>query len=73
MSNEANICEECGLPMVECSAIASARRRCEEYLREAGYAPLLARQKSEILVPDPKTRTDIVMVDASLKLGRQGA
>lgn len=48
------ICDECGLPLVECSALTIARSACESYLRDHGYAGLKARDRAAELVKDPK-------------------
>jgi len=53
---EAPRCEECGLPMVECSATANARHEVEQYLREHGYGGQEARSAAARLVPDTKRK-----------------
>ena len=47
-------CEECGLPMVECSAVSVARSEVEAYLRERGYEWQEARSAAARLIPDTK-------------------
>lgn len=47
-------CEECGLPMVECSAVSVARSEVETYLRERGYEGREARSAAARLIPDAK-------------------
>lgn len=47
-------CPECGLPLVECNALAVARREAESYLRMNDYRPSDARHAAERLVPHPK-------------------
>jgi hypothetical protein len=46
-------CEECGLPMVECSSLAMARRTAFRYLRERGYTGIEAREASDRLILHP--------------------
>ena len=48
------ICEECGLLMVECSAIAIGRHHAELFLRDKGYTSLAARDASRRLIPIPQ-------------------
>ena len=50
--SEIELCEECGLPLIECSARASARMRVEEYLRENGYGGPLAKKRASDLIPE---------------------
>lgn len=47
-------CAECGLPIVECNAIALGRRAAERYLVQNGYGRLQARQAFDRLVVHPK-------------------
>ncbi len=47
-------CQECGLPLVECSALSIARSEVREYLRERGYTGLQAKEVSERLILHPK-------------------
>lgn len=47
-------CKECGLPLIECSALAVARAEVREYLRERGYSGLEAKDTSERLIIHPK-------------------
>lgn len=45
-------CGDCGLPLVECSALAVARYRCETYLKDAGYDGFRARTRAAELIPE---------------------
>lgn len=47
-----DLCNHCGLPLVECSAVAIVRREMETYLRDHGYSGVRARERSYELVPD---------------------
>lgn len=47
-------CPECGLPGIECNAIAIGRRAAERYLVQNGYGRLDARRASDRLVVHPK-------------------
>lgn len=41
-------CEECGLPTIECGAIAAGRLTTEQWMRNQGYPGLKARKLSII-------------------------
>jgi len=47
-------CDECGLPIVECSALAQGRFEVESFLKSKGYGSLDARDRALELIPDPK-------------------
>lgn len=49
-------CQECGLPLVECSALSVARSEVREYLRERGYTGLQAKEAADRLIPDSKRK-----------------
>jgi len=45
-------CQDCGLPLVECSALTVARLEAAEYLRRRGYTPREARERAAALIPE---------------------
>lgn len=47
-------CPECGLPLIECNAMAIARLEAETYMREHGYTGLQAREAATRLILHPK-------------------
>lgn len=60
------ICEECGLPILECNALAAARRSVEQDLRRDGYRPLEARAAANRLILPVTARSTGVMSDEEL-------
>lgn len=51
-------CEQCGLPMVECSGLAVARSELRQYLRDHGYGGRQALDAAARLIPEPKRPDD---------------
>lgn len=49
-------CEECGLPLVECSALALARLNVVQYLRDHGRPALQSRADADRLIPHVKRK-----------------
>lgn len=59
-------CPECGLPIVECSALAIARNKVNEYLRLHGYSGLDAWAAAARLISVPKVGTVPTLQRAAL-------
>lgn len=49
--SERTICAECGLPMAECSSLATARIGLKESLRDYGYSWSEAKEAASRLIP----------------------
>lgn len=52
----ARACDQCGLPLIECSGLSVARSELREFLREHGYTGLQARDTADRLIPEPKRK-----------------
>lgn len=50
------LCDECGLPLVECNAASQARADVEAHLRGHGYSGFKAKEAAQRLVPDTRQR-----------------
>lgn len=56
---EIQICNECGLPIVECNAITIGRAAAEQYMRERGYGGLQAREAGQRLIPERRSSGEV--------------
>lgn len=62
-------CEQCGLPLTECTALAVGRLKVEAFLRLSGYSGRDARAKASELVPHPRrSRPPACTADAHERL-----
>ena len=64
-------CEQCGLPIVECSALAIGRMEIEKWLRDEGYSPLRAKERAAALTCTPPI--DVEAVARALEAGLEYA
>ena len=51
-------CEECGMPVAECTALAVGRNAAEQFLREKGMGGVEARNVATRLIPVPKRQPE---------------
>lgn len=61
-----NRCDECGLPIAECNALADARQAVENSLLRDGYKPLEARNRARELIANERS-------EYSVRMGHQHA